>query len=112
MTVDLTDLLDMHGAGFGVVIEPYQGKDAGGAAAYGAPVEVAPVWVDERRRIVRAAKGETLTVAVTVYAALATDCPTNSRVTLPSGRQIIALHIARRDGGGFDVPEHVEIAGN
>ncbi len=102
----------MHGAGFGVVIEAYRGKDAGGGNVYGPPVEVAPVWVDERHRVLRAATGETVTVTATVYAAVATDCPVDSRVTLPSGQQIVALSVARREGGGFDVPEHVEIAGN
>lgn len=107
--MDITDILDGHGAGFAVVVEPFRGKSPTGGDLYGAPVTVSPVWVDERRRVLRANTGETLTVTATVWAALATVCPVNSRVTLPSGRTVIALNVARRDGGGFDVPEHVEI---
>ena len=107
--VDVTDLLDMHGAGFAVAIEPYRGQSPSGGHVYGPAVDVSPCWVEERRRIVRAATGETLTLTATVWAAAGTDCPVNSRVRLPSGRTAVALTVAVRDGGGFDVPEHVEI---
>lgn len=107
--MDVTDLLDMHGAGFTLVIEPYRGQSPSGGPVYGPPVEVYPCWVDERRRIVRATTGETLTLSATAFAALDTHCPVNSRVRLPSGRSTVALTTARRDGGGFDVPEHLEI---
>lgn len=107
--VDVTDLLDMHGAGFTVVVEPFRGKSASGGDLFGPAVQVAPTWVNETVRKIRSSNGESLTITATVYAALGTDCPTGSRVTLPSGRTTVALSVTRRDGGGFDVPEHVEI---
>ena len=107
--MDLTDILDMHGAGFAVVVEPHRGRNAGGGPVYATAVTVSPVWVDNRRRVLRANTGETFTVTATVYAALDTDCPLSSRVTLPDGRSTVALTVARRDGGGLDVPEHLEI---
>jgi hypothetical protein len=99
----------MHGAGFTIVIEPPLGKTASGAEVFGPPVEVHPTWVNETRRRIRSATGETLTITATVYAHLATVCPVGSRVTLPSGRRTLALTVTRHDGGGLDVPEHVEI---
>lgn len=107
--VDLTDLLDAHDAGMTVVVRPWRGVSASGGPVYGPAVEVSPVWVDERRRMLRDTAGRTVTVTATVWAALDTHCPVGSQVRLPSGRETVALVVARREGGGFDVPEHVEI---
>lgn len=107
--MDLVALLETLGAGMAVQVEPYRGRNAGGGSVFGPPVQVAPVWVEEKRRNLRASTGETTTVTATVWAALDADCPVGSRVTLPGGRTVTALTVARRDGGGLDVPEHLEI---
>lgn len=107
--MDIADVLANLGIpAFAVTIEPYLGATATGHA-YGTTTTVEPCWVDNRRRVVKDSTGAEVTSTATVYAPLATACPDRSRITLPDGRSTVAISVARRDGGGLPVPEHVEI---
>lgn len=92
-----------------VTIAPYAGT-AGTGDTWGTPAPVR-AYVDDTRRLVRAADGKQVVSSATVYAPLDTACPPGSRITLPDGRPTYALAVARRDGHGAEaLPEHVEIA--
>jgi hypothetical protein len=90
-----------------VTIEPYQGEGANGPV-YGAPVTVR-AFVDETTRTVRGSDATTTTSSATFYARLDTVAPQQSRVTLADGRKTTVLAALRRDGGGFAVPDHLEV---
>lgn len=90
-----------------VTVEPYGGAGAYGAR-YGTAVAV-PCFLDEKTRMVRAPSGEQVTSSSTVYAALDTVCPAQSRVTLADGRQTTVIAALRRDGGTLGTPNHLEV---
>ncbi|MFI1942058.1 hypothetical protein ACH44C_33610 [Streptomyces purpureus] len=90
-----------------ITIEPYLGDSAYGPA-YGPAVTVR-CFLDEKTRTVRDRTGQEVTSASTAYAPLDTDCPAESRVTLPTGRQTAVIAALRRDGGGLPTPDHLEI---
>lgn len=103
--MDLPEILLRHT----VTVEPYRGTESWGQPTYAAAYEVA-CFVDNKRRLVRAADGHEVVSETTVYAPLDTDCPVDSRVTLASdGRQARVLDVKRRDGGGMPTPDHLEI---
>lgn len=95
--------------GQNVIIEPYDGVAAGGAEDYGTAVTVRAI-VEESDDVSREAAptGDQMVVAV-LRCALATDCPSGSRVTLASGRIGIATRVKRWDGGTSPAPSHLEI---
>lgn len=90
-----------------VTVEPYAGDSAYGPV-YGPPA-VVRCFLDERTRTVRRADGEEVTSSSTFYARLDTDCPAESRVTLPTGRVTTVIAALRRDGGGLPTPDHLEV---
>lgn len=107
--MDITELLDELGVdGHTVTIEPYAGGGPFGDV-YGSAVVVTPCMVDQGRKLVRLPGGSQVVSMSRVYAALATSCPNRSRITLPDGQQTLVITTLTRDGGGLDVPEHVEI---
>lgn len=91
-----------------VTIEAYQGTTGNGAAVYAAPVPVR-CFLDNKRRLVRAATGDEVVSESTFYAPLATLAPPESRVTLPNGRVATVLQALDRDGGHLPVPSHLEV---
>ncbi len=100
-----------------VTVQPMLG--AGGMGAIrGAPMTLSPgadggVFVDDRRRLVRALDGTEVVSETTVHdvnldhAALFTP---GSLVTLPSGRVATVIVIAVHDSGDLDLPDHLEVA--
>ncbi|GAA2327533.1 hypothetical protein [Dactylosporangium salmoneum] len=106
--MDLADLLDELGASHTVTIEPHAGSGAYGDV-FGRPVQITPCIADQGRKLMRLPTGSTVVSMSRVYAPLATVCPDRSRVTLPDGQQTLVITTLRRDGGGLDVPEHLEI---
>ncbi|MCP2261082.1 hypothetical protein LX15_004802 [Streptoalloteichus tenebrarius] len=91
-----------------IVIEPYVGAGPFGDT-YG-PATVVRCIVDERRRLVRDATGDTVVSETTVYCPLTVAAPPGSRVTLPDGRVSVVLTSSRGDGGRLPVPSHLEVA--
>lgn len=94
-------------AGQTVVIEPYEGSGAAGEV-YGPPVEVVMI-VDHKRRMTRDASGTDTLAETTLYGPLDTNCPAQSQITLPDGRQTTAIVSHRRDGRELPVPSHLEV---
>lgn len=90
-----------------VTVEAYQGDSAYGPR-YAAPVTVR-CFVEEQTRAVRNHEGEEVISSSTFYAPLATVCPAESRVTLPTGRVTTVIAALRRDGGGLPTPDHLEV---
>lgn len=97
-----------------ITLEPALGQSGRGEDLFGPAVAV-PCFVEERVRRVRtktsdSSQGDEILSEATAYAALGTDAPAGSRVTLPSGRTTYVLQALRRDGGTF-VPDvsHLEI---
>lgn len=90
-----------------VTVEPYLGDSANGPA-YG-PATTVRCFLDQKTRAVRNREGEETISSSTLYAPLGTQCPAESRVTLPDGRQTTALAALRRDGGGLPTPDHLEV---
>ncbi|MEU3162899.1 hypothetical protein [Streptosporangium sp. NPDC006930] len=90
-----------------VLVEPAQGEGPFGME-YGEQVPVR-CFVDDKRRLVRAATGAEVVSESTFYAPLDTVCPVDSRVTV-NGRTTTVLASSRRDGGGLPVPDHLEVA--
>ena len=107
--MDLTELLDELVVSHTITIEPHAGSGPYGDT-WGPGVQVSPCFVDQSRRLLRDPGGSRVISGSTVYAPLGTVCPDRSRVTLPDGQQTLVISTARRDGGGLDVPEHLEIS--
>ena len=96
-----------------VTIEPYLGQTGRGDESFGPAVQLL-AWVEERRRRVRTADtasspGDEQISEATVYAPIGTDCPTGSRITLPTGRVSYVLSTSRFVAAGLPLPEHLEI---
>ncbi len=92
-----------------VDVEAYQGSGPYGDA-YAAAVTVT-CFVDQKRKLIRAANGSQVISETTVFAPLDTDAPPRSRVTLPDGQTTIVIASTRRTAAGIaEAPEHLEIA--
>jgi hypothetical protein len=96
-----------------LMVEPYQGISGEGEALYGASFSLTG-FCDEKVRTIRASMTQNSTGAAQLSAAtFFTDrgpaVPTNSRVTLPSGRTSRVLAVLDRDGGLLPTPSHLEI---
>lgn len=91
-----------------VTIEPLTGEGPFGPV-HGAATTVR-AFVDQRRRLVRAATGSEVVSETTVYLPPGTTCPAGSRVTLPSGHTSTVITASVRDGGGLPTPDHLEVA--
>ena len=92
-----------------VTIEPYLGTDGYGRDTYGPAITVQG-WVEETTKLVRKKDGSEVVSSSQFHCELATNCPERSRATLPSGKVTLAISAARRDGGAWPVPSHLEIA--
>ena len=91
-----------------VAVEPYQGRGAYGDV-WGDAVPVL-AFVDQARRVVRAADGSQVVSETTLYTRLGETVPARSRVTFPDGAETLVIAAKRRDGfGNGDLPEHLEI---
>ncbi|WP_145906091.1 hypothetical protein [Kitasatospora viridis] len=90
-----------------VTIEAYQGDSAYGPRW--APPTAVRCFLDEGTRMVRARDGREVSSTSTAYCPLTTTAPTDSRVTLPDGRQATVIQALRRDGGTLPVPSHLEV---
>lgn len=91
-----------------VTVEAYRGSGPYGDI-YEQAVIVTPCFVDDTRRLVRAADGSQVISESTVYAPADTTAPTGSRVTLPSGRTTTVITSKARTAAGLPLPEHVEL---
>ncbi|WP_031010655.1 hypothetical protein [Streptomyces sp. NRRL F-5727] len=91
-----------------VVIEPYLGDSAYGPK-YGPPVPGVRAMVAEQVRTVRDREGREIVSTAQVITAPDTDCPAESRITLPSGRRTRALSTAHHTAPGLPVPESLEV---
>lgn len=92
---------------------------AGGmGATWASPVTLAPatgdgVFVDDKRRLVRAADAAQVVSESTVYDVDVEHGPLyapGSEVTLPSGRVATVIAVAVRTSGPLALPDHVEAA--
>lgn len=92
-----------------VTVEPYTGDSAYGPT-YGPAVEGVPALVAATIRTVRNREGREVTSTATVYAAPDLDCPPESRITLPDGRQTKAIAVAPHTAPGLPVPECTEVS--
>lgn len=90
-----------------ITVEPYLG-DASYGPTYG-PATVVRCFLDAKTRMVRNKDGREVTSSSTAYCLLNTECPAESRVTLPDGRTTIVIAALRRDGGGLPTPDHLEV---
>lgn len=93
-------------AGEDITVEPFTGGGAYGDS-YGPPVTVRGI-VDEQRKLVRSTTGDQVVSSTQVYCPLATEIPTDSRVTV-RGTTTTVITANRRDGRGLPVPSHLEV---
>lgn len=100
---ELPDWLLVHT----VLIEPAEGEGPFGAE-YGEQITVR-CFIDDKRRMVRAATGAETVSETTLFMPLDTNCPTGSRVTV-NDRLTTVLASSRMDGGNLPVPHHLEVA--
>ncbi|MFF4989630.1 hypothetical protein ACFY19_20725 [Streptosporangium saharense] len=98
----------MERLGQDVTVEPYAGAGPFGKT-YGPPIVVRAL-VDNRRRRVRSASGDEVVSETTLRMQLGEECPVESRVTLPDGRQAEVITSAEIDGRSLPVPSHREVA--
>jgi hypothetical protein len=91
-----------------VSVETYEGETATGPR-YAPAVDVA-CFVNDARKLVRAATGEEVISETTLYAPLSTvdSWPAGSRVTL-NGRTATVIVAYRRDSAGPVSAHHVQI---
>jgi hypothetical protein len=96
-----------------LTVEPYLGQAGSGDALYGAAFTLVG-FCDQKNRKIRVAMTQTNTgdevlSEATFYTDRGPTVPTDSRVTLPDGRQSRVLAVLDRDGGTLPVPSHLEI---
>lgn len=95
-----------------VTVERYLANSAY-AAGYDTPTVVTG-FVDDGARLVVGPDGEQVTSSARVFLPITTAAvPLQSRITLPvafGGRVAHVIAVARRDGGGLPLPEHLEVA--
>lgn len=102
--MDLPEFLLQHT----VTVEPWTGSGAYGDV-WGTGFTLA-CFVEDKRRLVRAADGSEVVSETTVYANRGPSIPNRSRVTLPNGRKPLVIVVSDHDGGDLPVPSHLEIA--
>ncbi|MCC5580587.1 hypothetical protein IMZ11_33715 [Microtetraspora sp. AC03309] len=90
-----------------VQVEPYQGAGPAGPL-YGGTVTY-PGYVEDKRQLVRSATGDEVISETTVYLNPGAVIPTESRVTLPSGRQATVITVATREGPTDSGMDHLEV---
>lgn len=90
-----------------VSVEPYLGTSAYGPR-FGEPVEVAAMAAESIKRVRNATGAEVVSTAQVITAA-GLDCPTGSRITLPTGRTTTAITVAHHTAPGLPVPESTEV---
>ena len=90
-----------------VTLEPLLGEGPFGPT-FGPPVPVR-CFRDDARRLVRDASGAQVVSETTLYMRPTAACPVGSRVTLDDGRIATVATSARRDGGGWPTPDHLEV---
>lgn len=76
---------------------------------YGIAVTLTPTWVEQARAVERRPDGDLARVAATVFAPLGTSFPDLSRITLPSGAQVVLVGSEPMQAGGTGAPEHTEL---
>jgi hypothetical protein len=95
-----------------VTVERYSESDAYGPG-YATPATVAGL-VDDGARLIVGPNGEQVTSSARVFFPIGTAAiPLQSRVILPAAFAERASHViavARRDGGGLPLPEHLEVS--
>lgn len=94
-----------------VTVQPRLGG-GGMGDVHGDPVDV-DVFVDDRRRLVRAADGTEVVSESTVHDVDLTHADLftpGSLVTLPSGRVATVIVLAVHDSGPLGLPDHLEVA--
>lgn len=96
-----------------LTFEPYLGQAGSGDAAYGAAFTLVG-FCDAKVRKIRVMQtptgtGDEVLSEATFYTDRGPTVPTDSRVTLPDGRQSRVLAVLDRDGGSLPVPSHLEI---
>lgn len=91
-----------------VTITPCTGHGAYGDV-YGTAVDATPVYVEQKRRLVRAPDGSQVVSSTTAYAPLTTVVPDRSRIELPDGRETLVISVATHRAAGLPLPEHIEI---
>lgn len=96
-----------------LTVEPFLGQAGSGEALYGATFTLEG-FCDAKVRKVRVPMtpsntGDEVISEATFYTDPGPTIPTDSRVTLPSGRQSRVLAVLDRDGGSLPVPSHLEI---
>ena len=74
---------------------------------YAAPVTL-DCFIDDKRKLVRAAGGAEVVSETTIYAPAGTTILEGSLVTLPGGRVATVLTVAVRSSGILELPDHVE----
>lgn len=91
-----------------ITIEPYTGDGARGPL-YGAPVTVR-CYLEQKTRVVRAPDGRQVTSTSRLFCDRGPVVTTESRVTLPGGRQPRVLQVADLDTQGLVQIDHLEIS--
>ena len=91
-----------------ITIEPYLGTSAYGPK-YGPPTRDVPALVAEAIKRVRDATGAEVVSTAQIYADPDLNCPTGSRVTLPTGRTTTAINVAHHTAPGLPVPQSTEV---
>lgn len=95
-----------------VTVERYAGPGAYGDT-YDTPATIAG-FVDDGQRLIVGPDGEQITSTARVFFPITTAAiPLDSRVTLPTAfgdRATTVVGVARRDGGGLPLPEHLEVS--
>lgn len=91
-----------------VTVEALTGS-GGMGDTYAAPASLI-CFVDDKRRLVRAASGEEIISESTLYAPAGTELPDQSRVTLPSGRVATVISTSIFDSAALDLPDHIVLA--
>lgn len=96
-----------------VTVERFAGPGPEGDT-WAAPVPGVPCFVEDTRKLVRAANGSEVVSETTVYFPSAeADIPAGSKVTLTApfdGRTATVLKCSRHDGGGLPTPDLLEVA--
>jgi hypothetical protein len=95
-----------------VTVERFTGDSAYGSGYASAAVVTG--FVDDGARLIVGPNGEQVTSSARVFFPIGTAAiPLQSRVTLPvefAERSSHVIAVARRDGGGLPLPEHLEVS--
>jgi len=97
-----------------IAVATHLGRDDDGDT-YAAAVQVTPVYVEQRRRIVdrttRLPTAQQVMSTVTIYADIAESVvlPQRSRVTIADGTTMTVESVLIHDAAGTGLPSHVEV---